>query len=126
MLLSDDLLNNVAVPAEGSVVPLKANLGVVVVVPSKVNTDPVAKALVLVAYGIPFVVNEVKPVPPLVVANVPAKVIAPDVADDGVNPVVPALNVVTPPLVAGALVQVVPFEVITLPALDGDNSSNAL
>ena len=39
--------------------------------------------------------NDVKPVPPLVVANVPANVTAPDVAEDGVKPVVPAENVVT-------------------------------
>jgi hypothetical protein len=37
----------------------------------------------------------VRPVPPLVVARVPARVTAPDVALLGVNPVVPALNVVT-------------------------------
>ena len=37
------------------------------------------------------------PVPPLATANVPAKVTAPDVAVLGVNPVVPASNVVTPP-----------------------------
>ena len=48
-LLSDDLPNIVAVPAEGSVVPPKANLGVVAVVPSKVNAEPVANALVLEA-----------------------------------------------------------------------------
>jgi hypothetical protein len=40
-------------------------------------------------------VNDVKPVPPFVVANVPANVTAPDVAEDGVKPVVPALKVVT-------------------------------
>jgi hypothetical protein len=45
----------------------------------------------------------VTPVPPLATFSVPAKVTAPDVALDGVNPVVPALNVVTP--VAGAFVQ---------------------
>jgi hypothetical protein len=44
----------------------------------------------------------VTPVPPLATFRVPAKVTAPDVALDGVNPVVPALNVVTP--VAGAFV----------------------
>ena len=35
------------------------------------------------------------PVPPLAIAKVPANVIAPDVALDGVSPVVPALNVLT-------------------------------
>ena len=37
----------------------------------------------------------VRPVPPLVVFNVPASVTTPFVAEDGVNPVVPALNDVT-------------------------------
>jgi hypothetical protein len=37
-------------------------------------------------------VNDVKPVPPLVVANVPANVTAPVVAVEGVKPVVPAEN----------------------------------
>ena len=37
----------------------------------------------------------VKPVPPLPVFSVPARVTAPLVAEDGVNPVVPALNDVT-------------------------------
>jgi hypothetical protein len=37
-------------------------------------------------------VNDVKPVPPLVVANVPARVTAPVVAVFGVKPVVPAEN----------------------------------
>ena len=37
------------------------------------------------------------PVPPLTILSVPAKVIAPVVAVEGVNPVVPAENVVTPP-----------------------------
>jgi hypothetical protein len=40
-------------------------------------------------------VNDVNPVPPLVVAKVPAKVTAPVVPVDGVKPVVPALNDVT-------------------------------
>ena len=38
------------------------------------------------------------PVPPLATAKVPAKVTAPVLAVDGVRPVVPALNEVTPPL----------------------------
>ena len=38
---------------------------------------------------------EVAPVPPFAIANVPPKVIAPLVAVDGVNPVVPALKVET-------------------------------
>ena len=47
---------------------------------------------------LPVPVEVVTPVPPLATANVPAKVIAPVVAVDGVNPVVPALNEDTPPL----------------------------
>jgi hypothetical protein len=53
---------------------------------------PVANTLVEVAYTAPPEVNDVRLVPPLVVANVPARVIAPVVAVLGVNPVVPALN----------------------------------
>ena len=41
-------------------------------------------------------VKEVKPVPPLVVANVPERLTAPDVAVLGVKPVVPALKLETP------------------------------
>ena len=44
---------------------------------------------------LPVPVEVVTPVPPLATANVPAKVTAPEVAVDGVNPVVPAENVVT-------------------------------
>ena len=40
--------------------------------------------------------NDVRFVPPLAVAKVPAKVTAPDVSVLGVKPVVPAENVVTP------------------------------
>jgi hypothetical protein len=39
---------------------------------------------------------DVEPVPPFVNANVPPKVIAPDVAVEGVKPVDPAEKVVTP------------------------------
>ena len=63
--------------------------------PSNVSAEPVASALELEAYITPFAVNEVRPVPPLVVASVPARVTAPDVAEEGVKPVVPALKVVT-------------------------------
>ena len=52
------------------------------------------------------------PVPPFPTTKVPLKVIAPDVAVLGVNPVVPPLNVLTPP--DGACQDaVVPFEVNT-------------
>ena len=60
--------------------------------PFQENAASVANALVDEAYTTPFAVNDVKPVPPLVVANVPAKVTAPVVAVFGVKPVVPALN----------------------------------
>lgn len=43
----------------------------------------------------PVPVEVVTPVPPLATASVPARVIAPDVADEGVRPVVPPLKVVT-------------------------------
>ena len=49
--------------------------------------------------------------PPFAVFNVPARVIAPVVADDGVKPVVPAVNDVTPE--AAAQDAVVPLEVKT-------------
>lgn len=43
----------------------------------------------------PVPVAVVTPVPPFATARVPERVIAPDVADDGISPVVPPLNVVT-------------------------------
>jgi hypothetical protein len=42
-------------------------------------------------------VNEVRFVPPFAVASVPATVTTPDVAAEGVSPVVPKPIVVTPP-----------------------------
>ena len=48
----------------------------------------------------PAVPSVVSPVPPFVVAKVPLRTTAPVVAVDGENPVVPALNEVTPPDVA--------------------------
>ena len=64
--------------------------GALNVVPSKVSAEPVANALELDAKTTPPDVNDVKPVPPLVVANVPARVTAPVVAVEGVKPVDPA------------------------------------
>ena len=58
------------------------------------------------------VATVVAPVPPLAKANVPASVTAPLLAVFGVNPVVPALKVVTPPEDA-AQEAVVPLEVNT-------------
>jgi len=49
---------------------------------------------------LPEPVDVVTPVPPLATANVPAKVIAPEVAKVGVKPVVPALNDETPAAIA--------------------------
>ena len=70
-------------------------LAVTPVPPEATGSVPVVKADVLEAYTAPPDVNDVKPVPPFVVAKVPARVIAPLVAELGVNPVVPALKVVT-------------------------------
>jgi hypothetical protein len=55
----------------------------------------VVNADVDVAYIAPPEVNDVRFVPPFAVANVPATVITPDVAVDGVKPVVPNDKVVT-------------------------------
>jgi hypothetical protein len=63
--------------------------------PAVVGKVPVVNTEVEVAYIAPPEVNEVRFVPPLVVAKVPAKVIAPEVAVEGVKPVVPAEKVVT-------------------------------
>ena len=44
-----------------------------------------------------YPVKVVAPVPPFATFRVPARTTAPELAVDGVNPVVPALNDVTPP-----------------------------
>jgi hypothetical protein len=68
---------------------------------------------VLVAYTAPPDVNEVRPVPPLVVANVPARVIVPlDVIGppEVVNPVVPpdtSTEVTVPPVETAIFVALV-------------------
>ena len=49
------------------------------------------------AYGIPVIVPAT-PVPPLDAFNVPPNVTVPVVAEFGLNPVLPALNVTTPEL----------------------------
>ena len=64
-----------------------------------VSALPVVSALVLEAYTTPPEVNEVSPVPPFVVARVPASVTAPVVAVLGVKPVEPALKDATVPAV---------------------------
>lgn len=48
---------------------------------------------------LPLPVEEVTPVPPLATAKVPARLIAPEVAEAGVSPVVPPAKVVTPVVV---------------------------
>ena len=100
---------------------------------AKVKVDPVAGAVIVtllmdVAEATPNVgvtsvgefdnttdpvpVDVVVPVPPLATLSVPLSVIAPVVPVLGVNPVVPALNDVTPPVDA-AHVAVVPLDVST-------------
>ena len=79
---------------------LKAAEAVVCPVPpDAIGNVPVVNADVDVAYTAPPDVNDVRPVPPLVVASVPASVTAPVVPVDGVRPVVPAEKDVTPVLV---------------------------
>jgi len=68
-------------------------------VPSNVSALPVVSALVLEAYTTPPEVKLVSPVPPFVVARVPARVTVPVVAVLGVKPVVPALKDATVPAV---------------------------
>jgi hypothetical protein len=63
---------------------------------------------------LPFVPEDVNPVPPFAAIKVPAKVIAPVVDVLGVKPVDPALNDVTPPVDA-AHDAVVPLDVKTYP-----------
>jgi hypothetical protein len=61
----------------------------------------VAKTLVVDAYVMPYWLNALDwPVPPFVLANVPASVIAPEVAEAGVKPVVPPAKVVTGVVIA--------------------------
>ena len=64
-------------------------------------------------------VEEVTPVPPLATARVPARVTAPVVVVDGVNPVVPAENEETA-AAAAVLAQLVPLDVSKLPEVPGD------
>jgi hypothetical protein len=70
-------------------------LDVTPVPPDATGKVPVVSADVDVAYKAPPDVKDVRFVPPLVVARVPARVTAPVDAPVGVNPVVPALNDVT-------------------------------
>ena len=68
--------------------------------PAVLGNVPVVSTLVDVAYTAPPEVNVVRFVPPFAVPRVPASVTAPVVAVFGVKPVVPALNDVTPPVLA--------------------------
>jgi hypothetical protein len=61
----------------------------------------------------PFAGVEVRPVPPLPTASVPATVTAPDVAVAGVRPVEPNVMVETPPLAGVAHAAVPPTTVKT-------------
>jgi hypothetical protein len=105
---------------DDAIVPLAVNANtppdvpeVSPVPPEATGKVPVVKADVEEAYNAPPEVNDVNPVPPLVVASVPARVTAPDVAEFGVNPVVPALKVVTPSATLVAiLVKSEPFQAI--------------
>ncbi len=76
------------------------DLPVVVKVPLVGNVTLVVPVSVLVYAKLPEPVTVIAalldtPVPPLAGANVPATVTAPDVADEGVKPVVPNVIVVT-------------------------------
>ena len=87
--------------------------------PAVLGNVPVVKALVDVAYKAPPEVNDVRFVPPLAVASVPATVTAPVDAVLGVNPVVPNVIEATPLADAvdhcGAVPP--PFTVKTCPAV---------
>jgi hypothetical protein len=97
-------------PPEDAIVMLPLAFVMVILLPavSVVRVNPVP----LPMSSAPFDGVEVKPVPPFATAKVPASVIAPVVAVFGVRPVVPALNEVTPPVLADQ-VAVVPLEVNT-------------
>ena len=94
------------VPADWMVSAVAEGLVTVVAVTVPVNVGDAERTL------LPVPVLVVTPVPPLETANVPDNVTAPVVAVLGVNPVVPAENEVTPPVLA-AHVAVVPLDVST-------------
>jgi len=85
--------------------------------PERTGKVPVVNALVDVAYNAPPDVNDVKFVPPLAVPNVPAKVTAPVVAEEGVKPVDPALNEETA-LVEDIVILAVEYHCVVLEALN--------
>ena len=80
-------------------------VGVLANTSAPVPVSSVTAAAKLALDGVPRnvatpVPKEVMPVPPLATAKVPASVIAPEVDEAGVSPVVPALNEVTPAEIA--------------------------
>ena len=79
----------------------------------EVQADPVEVST------LPVVPGEVSPVPPFAAMSVPARVTAPVVAVEGVKPVVPAEKDAT---IFGEDVQLVPFDVRTLPDVPGKAS----
>ena len=94
--LNDPEATAVIVPALG------AGAALVHVVPLDVRTLPLVLGATACNAPVPFpsrtllAVNDVAPVPPLATPRVPPKDTAPVVLVDGVNPVDPALNDVTP------------------------------
>lgn len=81
------------------------------------NSEPGTVALaVITPTPVPFTypVSVVAPVPPFAAPNVPVKVTAPAVPVLGRRPVVPPLNVVTPPAEPVALIVMVPLPLTML------------
>ena len=95
--------------------------------PAVFGKVPVAKALVDVAYRAPPEVNDVRFVPPFVVAKVPATLTAPEVAVEGVRPVDPKVMVVTPDVAAAAQEGFAPAppDVRTWPFVPGVSGTHA-
>jgi len=88
------IVRPVSVPTDVSDDPVTVAFNVV-----PVNVPAAAVIVLVVPYviDVPLIVVALPvPVPPLATFNVPPRVIAPLVADDGVNPVVPPEKVVTP------------------------------
>jgi hypothetical protein len=78
---------------------------------------------------LPLPVEVVTPVPPFAVSKVPPKVIAPDVADAGVSPVVPPETVVTPFVLVKSVAadgMEVPFTEVVEPSADGISEAESV
>ena len=82
-----------------------------------VPSNGVTKVGLVLNTTLPVPVLVVTPVPPLATFNVPASIMAPVLAVLGVNPVVPALNVVTPPAVPFAAKVICPWAFTVIFAL---------